>query len=138
MPAPDQLALASRAELLDLMLAPERAAAIRGLFLVDEFHGQSAARVAGAAAGVVLAEPLGLVLRDAGVEAAVGAAQDVDVPGSLVVVRGSGKFRFPAVVHVSKTWDSRPPASFGSNQVDFGGMSSSASATAMSCSIDVG
>lgn len=137
MPGPDQLALVSSAEQLDLMFAPERASPIRGLFRIDEFRGQSAARVACASAGVVLAESLGRILRDTGIERAVGAAQDVDVPGSLVVVRGAGRFRFPAVVHVSKTWESRPPASFGSNHVDFGGMSSSASATAMSCSIVV-
>src|SRR5262249_57745141 len=38
----------------------------------------------------------------------------------------------------SSTWDTRPSASLGSNQVDFGGMTSPRSATAIRSSMPVG
>lgn len=62
------------------MLAALRAAAISGGLPVNEPHRQSAPRVLGAEARVVLTHARGEILRHTRVERAIRATNDVDVP----------------------------------------------------------
>src|SRR5690606_6770442 len=77
-------------------------------------------------------------LRSSGTESCkIGATPGASVE-RVVRERPSAATRRRAAPHQSSTCDSSPSASFGSNQVDFGGISSSASATSMSSSMLVG
>ena len=60
----------------------------------------------------------------------VGEGREQDAEASLIAPYGFG-------LSQSKTWLTRPSASLGSNQVDFGGITSPASATAINASMVV-
>ena len=67
--------------MFDRVLTPLRGAAVVRGFGVDELHGQAGPRVLGAAPGVMRRKPRRQILGDTRVERAVGATNDVDVPG---------------------------------------------------------
>jgi hypothetical protein len=75
------LVLGGAGELLEGVLGLEGGGAIDGGPGLDELQRAAAAGVAGAGAALVLRQPARQVVGDAAVEAAIGTAQDVEVPG---------------------------------------------------------
>lgn len=75
------LVLGGAGELLEGVLGLECRGAVEGGPGLDELQRATAAGVTGTGAALVLRQPARQVVRDAAVEAAVGTAQDVEVPG---------------------------------------------------------
>ena len=75
------LVLGGAGELLEGVLGPEGRGAVDGGPGLDQLQRAAAAGVAGAGAALVLRQPARQVVGDAAVEAAIGTAQDVEVPG---------------------------------------------------------
>src|SRR6185503_7219698 len=78
-----------------LQLAPQRSAAVERRFRIDELHGQPLPRVLRAVAVVVCRDASRQVFRDARIERAIGAADDVDVPANAALRASEAGSRGP-------------------------------------------